>query len=239
MKPQTLEAFEKIPDSLLETVSEKRDTSDTSEGANTIEDEIFNTGNHTTAQDTSTDAPDTSQPPESSQTRKKISELAGNRAGELATDLMNYLLPACLYFIFKRAGYNVSKAQFKLNKDERELIVPAWQHALETVYLNFDNPWHVLFATIGIVYGSKMIYELPELKKAVNIDTELKKETEKNPDSKKPAFNIELVYNQRWNDLVEATRKNRKRGLEEAKKWLQKNKKDIELLEQVKKEAYA
>lgn len=85
--------------------------------------------------------------------------------GETAVTLLDTLLPSLIVLLIDQVGYKADKKGFQLTKDERSVVAPALTEYLNSINVDFDNPLHNLLFVLGIVYGSKAIDVLPNLKK--------------------------------------------------------------------------
>jgi hypothetical protein len=87
---------------------------------------------------------------------RPIGQLVPN-AGKFATTLLDMLLPACIIFFARQAGYITKKEALKLNKEEKETLAPAFENYLNSININFDKPIYQLLIVLGLVYGSKFM----------------------------------------------------------------------------------
>jgi len=84
--------------------------------------------------------------------------------GSLAVNLMDILLPGIIALIADKIGYKVDKKAFQLTPKEKEVMNPAMSEYLESINVNFDNPLYNFLFVLAVVYGSKVIDVLPQIK---------------------------------------------------------------------------
>ena len=104
--------------------------------------------------------------PEGPSTNVNVKEIV---SGELATDLINRILPVVLALAARRfLDLDVSKKQFELNASEKNTIAPIMDKCLSTLNVSFENPFMALALSMGFIYGSKFIdiANNPDLQKA-------------------------------------------------------------------------
>ena len=98
-------------------------------------------------------------------------------SGELATDLMDKILPVILSLAANRfLDMDVPKKNFTLTASEKSTIAPILDKCLSTLNISFENPFIALAMSLSFIYGSKFIdvANNPEMQKAV---TKVKKQT--------------------------------------------------------------
>lgn len=227
----TFKMFSALPDSALSKVSEPSQVSGSTAGsagpANPNAD-IFKTGDHTkttTSQGPTADAG----------TGKPITALMGDKAGRFAMAITAIIIPAVLCAVIAKIGYKFTRADMKMTSDEEDLMASAWQEVMNKWIIDFNNPWVAFAIVFCTIYGSKIVYKIPELEKVVAKKPEPEKQTvafKVAPPSAKRDFNT--VYTEACEKLIAETAKKRKQGPAEAKKWLEKNNKFQELGDQIK-----
>jgi hypothetical protein len=92
-------------------------------------------------------------------------------SGELATDLMDKILPVILSLAANRfLDMDVPKKNFTLTASEKSTIAPILDKCLSTLNISFENPFIALAMSLSFIYGSKFIdvANNPEMQKAVN-----------------------------------------------------------------------
>lgn len=261
------QTFKNMPDSTLRTLSgetengqqgEPSQSAQSSQTGSGDNDNVFNLGDFTENKQSNTQgaqgantaqgaqgAPNsgnnTNVPPKSN--RKSLSELTGNKGGKFATDLMDFLIGALVYMIVRKIGYKVDKSTFRLNKDEKEACYSSWQRVLDETFIDINNPWVQLAIVLGVIYGSKIMYEIPDLKKAVS--DAVFNAGEKKAESKKdeppiveyvePVKSWQEVYEEEYIELVNEQKAARKKGADEAKAYIKKSGMDKRLMNKVKK----
>lgn len=81
--------------------------------------------------------------------------LGGMVQGEWAVNLMDAILPAAMVAAFYYFGVKLRKSELQLTQSEKNTIAPVMQKCLDTVLLNFNNPWNALIVTVGTIYAGK------------------------------------------------------------------------------------
>lgn len=100
-------------------------------------------------------------------TRVNVKEIV---SGELATELMDKILPVLLSLGADRfLDMDVPKRAFTLTASEKSTVAPIMEKCLSQLNINFDNPFIALAVSLGFIYGSKFIdvANNPEYKKKV------------------------------------------------------------------------
>lgn len=77
--------------------------------------------------------------------------------GKLAVELADALLPSLLVSGLYFAGIKLRKTEIQLTAKEKEVITPVLQECLNSVNINFNNPWKALFVTLTVIYGAKIV----------------------------------------------------------------------------------
>jgi hypothetical protein len=167
-----LEDFENIPSELLETVSENDFFQTLNSGQDAQqkaqapenpapkvkEDNFFN-------QNQPFDMPGEGQEP--GKTNVKADEII---SGELATELLNKILPVLLSLGVERfLNIKAPKKNFELTASEKSTISPILEKCLSNLNISFENPFIALGLSLSFVYGSKIIdvANNPDLAKTV------------------------------------------------------------------------
>lgn len=191
----TFEKFDSIPDSMLKDVTPGQEGP--AKDANTISDaEAFAAADHTKVPPlggptgpgpTATDIP--------GKTKIKVGNLL---EGKFAVDMIDALLPALLVVLFKKMNLSVRKTELQLTEGEKRTLAPVVQDCLNTLDIDFNNPWVALAFTAGIIYGSKVIEKagVGWLDKMASkpIKEKIKEHVDKQPESKQ-ATNESRVSN--------------------------------------------
>lgn len=75
---------------------------------------------------------------------------------KFAVTLLDNTIPL-LFIVIMRVAFNkkTTKKQYQLSAKEREDIEPFIQDALNTLNINFNNPWTALAVVLTALYGSK------------------------------------------------------------------------------------
>jgi hypothetical protein len=77
--------------------------------------------------------------------------------GKFAVDMLDALLPALLVVVLRMMKLTVRKSEMQLTESEKKTLAPVLQNCLNTLNLDFNNPWVALSVTAGIIYGSKVL----------------------------------------------------------------------------------
>lgn len=77
--------------------------------------------------------------------------------GEWAVNIMDALLPAALVAGFYAFKIKVRKSELQLTEKEKQTVAPVMQKCMDSILLNFNNPWNALAWTLGGIYGGKLI----------------------------------------------------------------------------------
>lgn len=83
-------------------------------------------------------------------------QLGGLVGAKTAIELMDSLLPGLLVASLYSLSVKLRKSELQLTQAEKDTIAPIMKQCLDTIDLNFNNPWHCLMFTVGIIYGSKV-----------------------------------------------------------------------------------
>lgn len=199
--------------------------------------DIFSTGNHTQA------TPGASAPDPTAQ-KKTITDLMGNKAGKFAASLMDLILPAVICFIVSKLGRKSTLSDWKLAQDEEELIIPAWQAILDKMVIDLNNPWVQFAIVFGSIYGSKVVYKWEKLdknpkkenSKATEVLESLKEVSKTVVTDIKNAKSFDEEYKQQYDLLVEQVRKEKKKGVDNAKKYIKEMGLDKKLAEKIRQQ---
>lgn len=83
--------------------------------------------------------------------------LGGMVQGKLVVDLMDALLPAIIVLAFHRFGLSIKKSQMQLTQGEKNTLGPIVDACLQSINLDFSNPWSALSVTLLVIYGGKAL----------------------------------------------------------------------------------
>jgi hypothetical protein len=83
--------------------------------------------------------------------------LGGMVQGEWAVNIVDALLPAAMVAGFYAMGLKLRKSELQLTEKEKGTIAPIMQKCLDSVLLNFNNPWNALAITMIAIYGGKLM----------------------------------------------------------------------------------
>lgn len=81
--------------------------------------------------------------------------LGGMLQGKLVVDLMDALLPSIIVLAFHRFGLSVKKSSMQMTQGEKNTLGPIVDACLNSINLDFSNPWSALAVTLVVIYGSK------------------------------------------------------------------------------------
>jgi hypothetical protein len=174
--------------------------------------------------------------------------LGGLVQGKVAVDLMDALLPALLVLAFHKAGVSIKKSDMQLTVGEKNTLSPVVEACLNTINMDFSNPWSALGMSLAIIYGGKAIEKggiawlekkaAPEPEKApykggpapvVGMTPSGTRAPAPSPipDSKNTDTFVDPVANAGLmpftEEHVKIVNKKRKRGPQDAREWLAKN----------------
>jgi hypothetical protein len=83
--------------------------------------------------------------------------LGGMIQGEWAVNIMDALLPAAVVAGFYSFGLKLRKSEIQMTEKEKATVIPIMQKCLDSILLNFNNPWSALAITLGAIYGGKLV----------------------------------------------------------------------------------
>jgi hypothetical protein len=83
--------------------------------------------------------------------------LGGMVQGEWAVAMMDSILPSLLVAAMYAGGIKLRKSEMQMTEKERSTVAPIMQKCLDSILLNFDNPWSALALTLGFIYGGKLM----------------------------------------------------------------------------------
>lgn len=82
--------------------------------------------------------------------------------GKLAVELMDASIPALMVFLLLKTGLKVRKTELQLTEKEKGVLAPIVSKCLETLMINFNNPWAALGVTMLAFYGAKILPAVAE-----------------------------------------------------------------------------
>lgn len=230
-----INAFSSLPNSELSKLGGT--DNDTSPVRNVEKD--FSTTNQHTKQPENTGEKQPEQPTnnEENPPTEKIPTIPGKEKtrlgklikGDLPVKLLDMLLVPTIFLVVDQLGYYVDKKQLRLTSDDKDAIAPAIQDCLDSIEIDFSNPWVNLAVVIGIVYGAKVVSVMPEMKKKQRKEVGDKKGMSEavtsvlspvnNEDNDSPIQQFEIVYNK----MIDEIRVKRRKGAGDAKQYLADN----------------
>jgi len=174
-----IEKLKAVPDSLLNTVPgetitspiepppgitevSKQDVFDTAKTAEITPDSLFSVP----PSSPNTAAAAGSAKTTSTGTNTTVNTSAGSIvSGTFAVGLMDSIIPAVLLLAANAMGYELDKKGITLTEKEKATISPAMQAYLDSININFNNPLYNLLFVVAAVYGSKIVEQLPNIKR--------------------------------------------------------------------------
>jgi hypothetical protein len=75
--------------------------------------------------------------------------------GRFAVEIIDAMLPAALVVVMYRFNVKLRKTELQLSEKEKSILAPLWQRCLDSILINFSNPWTALTVTSLMIYGSK------------------------------------------------------------------------------------
>ena len=167
-----LEDFENIPSELLETVSENDffQTLNSGQDAQQKAQAPKNPAPEVKEENFFSQSQNFEMPGEAAEPGKTNVKADEIISGELATELLNKILPVLLSLGVERfLNIKAPKKNFELTASEKSTISPILDKCLSTLNISFENPFIALGLSLSFVYGSKIIdvANNPELAKTV------------------------------------------------------------------------
>lgn len=144
----------KTPETAPNSATPPQPGSAASSGGTVSKDQVFSELK-TTEISTVTGSAGTPQPGSVPQPGQASVSLGGLVQAELAVNLMDAILPAAMVAGFYALGVKLRKSELQLTQTEKNTLVPIVQKCLDTMLMNFNNPWNALGAALVIIYGSK------------------------------------------------------------------------------------
>ena len=166
-----IEDFENMPNEFLETISEKDLFETLNTGKDAQQKSASNSNPAPEAKENNffegTDTAENFNTGGPENTNIKADEII---SGELATELLNRILPVLLSLGVERfLNIKAPKKSFELTAGEKNTIAPILDKCLSKLNISFENPFIALGLSLSFVYGSKIIdvANNPELAKNV------------------------------------------------------------------------
>lgn len=78
-------------------------------------------------------------------------------SGKIAVDMMDAMLPAILVVAFAKMGLSIKKTGLQLTQAEKNTLAPYAEACLNTINMNFSNPWQALAISVIFIYGGKAL----------------------------------------------------------------------------------
>lgn len=148
---ETLDKFEKIPDSVLSNaIPEQNNFKNIADHTNINGDTLDgNTGANF--------ADNTTSQPYSNEIGQRLN-LGNLIDAKLLINLADSLIPALMVIGFKIvAKKKINKSKFSLTAQEKETIQPVLNNYLQTVNFSIESPLNALLLTLGVIYGTKTV----------------------------------------------------------------------------------
>lgn len=122
---------------------------------NITDQEFLNTGTHT--KEPVLNIPGSPNSPNTPTTSKPITQVIAN-SGKFAVTLIHEMaVPALAVFCLAIFRKTTNREGWKVTKEDKEILVPAWEQYLASVNVNFDKPIYQLLIAIAFCYGSKFM----------------------------------------------------------------------------------
>jgi hypothetical protein len=171
-------------------------------------------------------------------------QLGGLVQAKVVVEVFDALIPAVLVLAFLKLEIDVKKTDFQLTAAEKNTLAPILEACLNSVNLDFSNPWTALAITMIAIYGGKalekggaaFIERKMQEKKPADPDKHKKEtpppplrvvrpEPQRTPDStNNDNFNIPPDPVLQWSEAdVVKVEKKRKKGRADAIAWLNAN----------------
>lgn len=77
--------------------------------------------------------------------------------GKIVVELIDSLLPAIIVILFRKLKLDAKKSQFQLTQGEKNTLSPVVEACLNSINLDFSNPWTTLGVCMLIMYGGKAL----------------------------------------------------------------------------------
>lgn len=143
--------------------------------------------------------------------------------GKIALSMADKMIPSLLVLALYYMNLQLDKKKLQLTKEEINELAPAVQDCLDSIEINFDNPFVTLGVMLGVVYGGKIIDAIPEIKKA---DRKAKPKTFAEKlnaiveDVEEIKDNPRALFEQDYQQLAEEVKAKRNRGIKDAQSYL-------------------
>lgn len=155
MNQLKFEEFENMPSKFLDTVSEKEFFSELEQAPAAQKKHEPNPAPESKQNFFSEETAGPSFEGQNNSTNVKAGDIV---SGELATELLNRILPVLLSLGVERfLGYKAPKKNFELTAAEKNTIAPIIDQCLSKLNINFENPFIALGLSMSFIYGSKII----------------------------------------------------------------------------------
>jgi hypothetical protein len=118
--------------------------------------EALSGSNHTTISDISGQSAN-SAPGGPVQTPGASVSLGGMVQGEWVVNIIDALLPAAIVAAFYAMGVKIRKTEMQLTAGEKNTLAPLVQKCMDSMLINFTNPWNALGITMLAIYGGKIM----------------------------------------------------------------------------------
>lgn len=154
--------------------------------------------------------------------------LGGLVDAKLAINLVDAVLPSALVLVLYKVGVKLRKADLQLTEKEKDTLAPILNKCLDSLMINFNNPWNALGISLLTIYGAKIMekggvawFDAKKEKEEGKVVPMKKNNATPETASKTPG--VELSINDMWEppeDMVEAKAKKDKSSREKAIKAL-------------------
>ena len=83
--------------------------------------------------------------------------LGGLVQGKVMVELIDALIPAVIVLLFRKMKIDAKKTQMQLTQGEKNTLAPIVEACLNSINLDFSNPWTTLSISMLIIYGGKAL----------------------------------------------------------------------------------
>ena len=226
-----LNVFKNIDTSELKSIGATEKTDSKPITHINVDDEFNQTNLHTKHTHETTDNKDNNENNENKEDTENISlpKQGKNRLGKIlpgkiALSMADKIIPSLLVLALYYMNLQIDKRRLQLTKDEINELAPAVQDCLDSIEIDFDNPWITLGVMLGVVYGSKVIDAIPDISKLVkkkdNSNKSIDARLDDIIDIDEEKTNNQEEFEVAYQALAEEIKAKRNRGIKDAKSYL-------------------
>lgn len=154
-------------------------------------------------------------------TSKPLTQVIAN-SGKFATTLIHEMaVPALAVWVLAFFRKQTNREGWKVTKEDKDILVPAWEGYLASVNVNFDKPIYQLMIAIAFCYGSKFMEGTIKIEdKKRTTAGSVAKDLDAMPD-KVTKENFPQALMAEREELILATNRKRKNSRKSNIKWLE------------------